>query len=149
LSQRFILLIKMAQIIDMKFMRYINLFSKICHVSTTNCFVYNNQIIFAVPKKEISVALGKKAMNVKKMSETLRKKIKVIEMPKDETNIKKFVEDLVSPVEFNNLEVKGSTVFISADRQGKAMLIGRNRIREKELSVILEKAFKITKLRIG
>ena len=137
------------QVIDMQFMRYINLFERICHVSTTNCFYYNNMIVFGVPKHEIVKALGKNAMNVKKMSETLRKKIKVIVMPKDESGIKKFVADLVSPVEFTSLEVKDNAVVISADRQGKAMLIGRNRIREQELQVILEKGFKISKLKIG
>lgn len=139
----------MANTIDMQFMRYINLFSKISHVSTTNCFVYNNQIVFAVPKRDLSKAIGKGAVNVKKMSETLRKKIKVIEMPVDKMGIEKFVKDLVDPVEFNTLEVKDGAVTISADRQGKAMLIGRNRVREAELREILVKAFKISKLRIG
>jgi len=106
-------------------------------------------IVFAVSKNDILKALGKNAVNVKKMSETLRKKIKVIEMPKEENGLKKFVTDLVAPVEFTNLEINDGVVSISADRQGKAMLIGRNRIREQELKDILEKAFKITKLKIG
>lgn len=139
----------MANTIDMQFMRYINLFGKISHVSTTNCFLYNNQIVFAVPKKDLAKAIGRGATNIKTMSETLRKKIKVIELPNSIEGLKKFVEDLVSPVEFNSLEFKDGLVTLSADRQGKAMLIGRNRIRESELKEILEKVFKVNRLKIG
>ena len=49
----------MAEIIDMQLMRYINLFSRTTRVPTTKCFVYNNQIVFAVPKAKVSVAIGR------------------------------------------------------------------------------------------
>ncbi|MBC8495547.1 hypothetical protein H8D36_05310 [archaeon] len=139
----------MAKTIDMQFMRYINLFEKISRVSTTNCFIYNNTIFFAVPKLLVSQAIGPGASNVKRMSETLRKKIKVIIMPNDEKGMKKFVEEIVDPIQINTLELKDGVVFISADRQAKAMLIGRNRVREQELIDILSKTFKIRDLKIG
>ena len=127
----------------MQFMRYINLFEKISRVSTTNCFVYNNVIIFAVPKELVSTAIGPGASNVKRMSETLRKKIKVVTMPTSDAGIKKFIEEIVEPIKLNSLELKEGVVIISADRQGKAMLIGRNRVREQELTEILTKTLKV------
>jgi NusA-like KH domain protein len=139
----------MAKTIDMQFMRYINLFERISKVSTMNCFVYNNTIFFAVPKLMVSQAIGPGAINVKKMSETLRKKIKVITMPKSEDGIKKFVEEIVEPLKISTLELKDGIVMISADRQVKAMLIGRNRVREQELTEILTKTFKVKGLKIG
>ncbi len=139
----------MAKTIDMQFMRYINLFEKISKVSTTNCFVYNNLIVFAVPKALVSQAIGPGAINVKRMSETLRKKIKVVTMPKDESGLKGFVEEIVEPIKINTLELKEHVVFIAADRQSKAMLIGRNRVREQELKDILSKTFSVRDLKIG
>jgi len=65
----------MASIIDMQLMRYINLFSKTTKVQTTKVFVYNNQIVFAVPKSKVSMAIGKGAVNVKRMNEILRKRV--------------------------------------------------------------------------
>lgn len=138
----------MAKVIDMQFMRYMNLFEKISHVSTTDCFIYNGAIVFAVPKSQVSQAIGPGASNVKRMSETLRKKIKVVVLPKDNSGLKSFISEIVEPIEITNLEIKEGTVFISADRQGKAMLIGRNRVREQELIEILSKTFGIKKLRI-
>ena len=137
-----------AKIIDMQLMRYINLFSKVAKVPTTNCFVYNNVIIFAVPRQLVSKAVGKAGVNVKKLGETLRKKIKIIEMPKNEEGVEKFVVDVISPVEFNKIEVRDNLAVISAGRESKAALIGRGRVREQELGSILHKAFGISGVRI-
>ena len=141
----------MAGVIDMQQMRYINLFSKISRVSTTKCFMYNNQIVFAVPRGQVSFAIGKDAVNVKRLRDTLRKKIKVVAMPDkdDDVGIIAFIKDLVSPVEFTNAEIKDSSVVITAGRQNKAALIGRNRVREKELLDILKNNFGFTKLKIA
>jgi transcription antitermination factor NusA-like protein len=141
----------MATVIDMQLMRYINLFSQTTKIQTTKVFSYNNQIVFAVPKSKVSTAIGRGAFNVKKMSDILRKKIKVVSMPAVDNNegIGKFVEETVAPVEFNKIEVKENSVVITAGRQSKAALIGRNRTREKELADVLKNFFHIGKLRIA
>jgi len=141
----------MASVIDMQLMRYINLFARTTKVATTKVFYYNNQIIFAVPKAKVSLAIGKGACNIKKISEILRKKIRVVPMPAvdDVEGIKKFVEDVVAPIEFNGVELKGGSLVVNAGRQSKAALIGRNRTREKELADVLKDFFSISKLRIA
>jgi transcription antitermination factor NusA-like protein len=141
----------MAGTIDMQLMRYINLFGRTTNVSTTKVFVYNNQIVFAVPKVKVSLAIGRGACNVKKMSETLRKKIRVVAMPSvdDVEGIKKFIEDVVAPIEVVGVEMKSGSVVVNGGRQSKAALIGRNRIREKELGDVLKSFFGVSKLRIA
>ncbi|MCD4771519.1 KH domain-containing protein [archaeon] len=141
----------MAGVIDMQLMRHINLFARTTKVATTKVFYYNNQIVFAVPKTKVSLAIGKGACNIKRMSETLRKKIRVVSMPAvdDVEGIKKFVEDVVAPIEFNGVEIKGGSLVVNAGRQSKAALIGRNRMREKELADVLKDFFGINKFRIA
>jgi transcription antitermination factor NusA-like protein len=133
----------MAGTIDMQMMRYINLFARTTKVTTTKVFLYNNQIVFCVPGNRISLAIGKGAVNIKKMSETLRKKIRVIAMPAvdDVEGIRKFVGDAVAPIEFNSVDIKNDVVVLNAGRQSKAALIGRNRVREKELGEVLKDFF--------
>lgn len=150
----------MAGTIDMQLMRYINLFARTTGVQTMKVFVYNNQIVFAVPRAKVSLAIGKGASNVRRMNEILRKKIRVVAMPavdpiRDgssgasyEEGIGKFVEDVVAPIEFNGVEVKGDSVTINAGRQSKAALIGRNRAREAELAGVLKNFFGVSKFRI-
>ena len=141
----------MAGVIDMQLMRYINLFARTTKVSTTKVFYYNNQIIFAVPKAKVSMAIGKGGCNIKRMSETLRKKIRVVVMPAvdDVEGIKKFVGDVVAPIEFVGIEMKGGSIVVNAGRQSKAALIGRNRGREKELADVMKDFFGVSKLRIA
>jgi len=140
----------MAEIINMQLIRYLNLFAGVTKVPTTKCFVYNNQIIFAVPKTQVSRAIGRDAVNVKRLNSILRRKIRVVAMPMSNCNdeIGRFVEAVISPIEFNKVEVKENSVVISAGRQSKASLIGRDRQREKELSDVLKNFFNVAKLRI-
>jgi transcription antitermination factor NusA-like protein len=141
----------MAGVIDMQMMRYINLFAGTTNIQTTKVFVYNNQIVFAVPSSKVSAAIGRGACNIKKMSETLRKKIKVVAMPAvdDNEGIKKFVETVVDPIEVNGIEIRGDSLTVNGGRQSKAALIGRNRVREKELGDVLKSFFSISKFKIA
>lgn len=140
----------MAGIIDMQLMRYINLFAKTTKVQTTKVFIYNNQIVFAVPRAKISIAIGKGAINVKKLNEILRKKIKIVAMPvvDDNKEISEFIKAVVAPIEFNGVEIREDSVIVNAGCQSKAALIGRGRQREKELASVLKNFFGIVEFRI-
>jgi NusA-like KH domain protein len=141
----------MAAVIDMKTMRYINLFSKISRVSTMYCFMYNGQIVFAVPEEKVSAAIGKGAEHVRQLSDVLGKRVRVVAMPPRDSRegIIKFIGDVVSPIEISKVDIRDDMAVINANRQSKAALIGRNRIREKELSDALKSFFQIAKLRIA
>ncbi|MFH0711946.1 MAG: KH domain-containing protein [archaeon] len=140
----------MAGTIDMQLMRYINLFERTTQVQTMKVFLYNNQIVFAVPESKVSLAIGKGAVNVKRLNEILRRKIKVVAMPSVDSSeeIGKFVEDVVAPIDFNKIEVKDDSAILTAGRQSKAALIGRGRQREKELADVLRNFFGIVRLKI-
>lgn len=142
---------KMANVIDMQSMRQINLFIKISKVSTKHFFFYNNTLIFGVPKSKVSQAIGRDAVNVRRLSQILRKKIKIIAMPEkdDKKGIVDFISELVEPVELNHIEVGDKKVEINATRMNRASLIGRNRLREKELIKLLSNAFGIEEVKIA
>ncbi len=133
----------MATIIDMQQMRYINLLSKISGVEPNFSFIYTGQLFYLVPPKNVSKAIGKEAINAKKISSIVGKKVKILATPKkdDEAQILKFVAGLIEPVEINKIEVK-EDIIISASRMSKANLIGRNRYKEKQLSKILKDVLK-------
>ncbi|MEK6800673.1 MAG: hypothetical protein AABY10_05395 [Nanoarchaeota archaeon] len=128
----------------MKAMRYINLLDKISHVKTNKCFLHNNSIFFAVNKKEVSKAIGVGAINTRKMQERIGKKIKIIREAEGIQDVKRVIEDIVSPVKFKSLEIKENSLFISAgNNQSKASLIGRNRRRYEELKKIVHDLFNL------
>lgn len=129
--------------IDMQTMRYINLLDRNSGVKTTKCFIYNNAIIFAVPKALIARAIGQQAYNIRNIEEEIGKKVRVIEEANSVDNMKRFIEDVVAPISFKGVEVKDRTIILTAGSQSKAALIGRNRRRLDELQQILKDTYNL------
>jgi NusA-like KH domain protein len=130
-------------VIDIQTMRYINLLDKISKVKTSRCFGYNNAIFFAVDKSLVSKAIGTNASNVRNIQERLGKRVKIISQPQGISDVNQFVKDIISPVEFKSLEIKDNQIIITAGPQNKAALLGRNKRRLDELSLILKDTFKL------
>ena len=124
-------------------MRYINLLDKVTRVRARKCFVYNNVIYFAVHPKFLSQAIGPSAKNLKIMSERLGKRVKIIRDTQDNLKgVEKFIESVVSPIEFISIESKnGFFVLTAGSRTTAATLIGRNKVRLSELSKIIRSYF--------
>ncbi len=132
----------MVSTIDMQHMRYLNLFGKITRVNTRFCFKYNEALVFCVPKKLMSKAIGEEAKNLKQISKILGKKIKVVAVPLNVKDSKAFISSVVSPLTFKNLEVAPDEIVLTAGSQSKAALIGRNKRRLLEMQKIVRDFFK-------
>jgi NusA-like KH domain protein len=138
---------------DMQFMRYMNLFTKVTRINCSHCFTYNNTLVFVVPRAMIQRAIGKDNANLKQLSGILEKRIRVLAEPKNMRDLEQFFKVLVSPITFEKLEVidtdAGKELIITTGgRESKAMLIGRNRAREKEMKDIMNQHFDIKNVRI-
>ena len=138
----------MVKTLDMQFIRYANLFNKVTRIRTTHCFQYNNMIVFAVPRKFVGMAIGPDNSNLKRLSEIIKKKIKIVAVPNGKEDIENFVSVIVSPVKFKAIEVKDDVATISAAIQSRASLIGRNKTRLNEMQNILGQYFGVKKLLI-
>ena len=122
-------------------MRYINLLAGISKVKTRRCFIYNNLIIFAVPSRLVSKAIGPKGKNIREIQEKLGKRIKIIKEAEGIDDVERFVEDIVNPITFVSLEVREGEIILTAGMRSKAALLGRNKRRLAELSKIIEDNF--------
>jgi NusA-like KH domain protein len=131
----------LAGTISMQDMRYLNLFRKITGISTRYVLKYNEGLIFCVPKSLLSKAIGENARNLKKMNQILRKRIKVIPIPKGIQHSKEFIEAIVSPIQFKEVEIANGEIILTAGRQSKAALIGRNKRRLEEMQKIIKDFF--------
>jgi len=131
----------MVNTIDMQDLRYLNLFRKMTGISTRFCFPYNNAIVFCVPRRLISKAVGDGGKNAKQISSIIGKRIKIIAVPSGIQDAKSFIEAVVSPVTFKSLEVKDNEIILTAGSQSKAALIGRNKRRFLEMQKIVKDFF--------
>ena len=131
----------MTKTIDMQGMRYLNLFERITRIRTRFFFNYNNMVVFCVPRMAIKQALGNENSNLKKMSQILKKKIRVVGIPNSIEDAERFIKTIISPVEFKELEIKDNEMIITAGSQNKASLLGRNKRRLLEMQKIIEDFF--------
>jgi N utilization substance protein A len=98
-------------------------------------------VIFVVPGVKVSQAIGDNGKNIKKMSEIIGKKVKVVMEPHGVEDAEKFISTIIYPAEFKNVEIDGGTLIINAGSQNKAMLIGRNKVRLEEMKRIVKDYF--------
>src|SRR3989338_6584417 len=100
----------MTSTFDMQDLRYLNLFAQITRVNTRYFFEYNNMLVFCVPKSLIKKALGQNAENLRKMSSIVGKRIRVVAQPVGIEDAKGFIERIVSPLTFNDLEITNNEI---------------------------------------
>lgn len=132
--------------------QYINLFGDVTGIRATDCFEYGSSMVFVVKPGFVLKAVGKDGGNVKRLSEKIRKKVKVISLPLQHAtdyDLTKFILALIYPIRFKKLTRDEDGITILAGPQAKAQLIGRNSARLNELRNILRKYFKIKRIRIG
>ncbi len=132
----------MASTFSMQDLRYLNLFEKITRINTRYFFEYNNMLVFCVPKRLITKALGENAENLRKISAIVGKRIRVVAHPESIKNAKGFIEAIVSPVTFQDIEIKEDEIILNAGRMSKAALIGRDKRRLHEMQKIVRDFFK-------
>lgn len=133
----------MVNIIDMQDLRHLNLFRKVTHLETRYCFSYNEILMFCVPRRDISRGLGKNGENLKKMSDILRKRIRIIPIPNGIEEAKQFIQAVIAPVGFKDIEITPNEIIVNAGSENKAALLGRNKRRLNEMKEIVKDFFKV------
>lgn len=131
----------MMKTIDMQDLRYLNLFEKITGIKTRFCFTYNDTIFFCAPRQLIRVAVGPNGRNIRKINEITNRKIKIIPIPRGLEHAKPFIMSIVHPLLFKNIEINDKEIVLTAPRQSKAVLIGRNKQRLFEMKKIVKDFF--------
>ena len=138
----------MIKVLDMKFIRYVNLFSKVTRLSCNHCFEYNNTIIFAVPRELVSRAIGPNNMNLQRLSNIIGKRVKIIAIPNGIEDIENFVSVVTMPIRVKAIEIRDGEAIVTVNAQSKASFIGKAKIRLEEMQNILEQYFGIKKIRV-
>ena len=132
----------MVKTISMQDMRHLNLFNNVTKLRTSHCFSYNDTLMFCVPRPKIQQALGPNNENLRRISDIVKKRVRVIALPRGDEDIEYFIKSIVSPVQFKELEINDNEVLLTAGPQSKAALLGRNKRRLAEMQRIISDFFK-------
>lgn len=121
---------------------YIKFFENVTKTNVKDCFIdKNNNLVFIVDKFQASKAIGKKGVNIKKLSLKFKRRIKIIEYSEDPVQ---FVKNAVYPLKLTEVRQEDDFIIIKADStQQKAILLGRDKQNLKALQNLVNKFFKI------
>lgn len=133
----------MVNTINMQDLRYLNLFRKITNIPTRYCFSYNETLMFCVEKHELARALGRNGENLREISNITKKRIRILPIPQGIENSKSFIQAVIAPVTFKEMEITPNEIIINAGPENKAALLGRNKRRFLEMKEIVKDFFKL------
>ncbi len=87
-------------------------------------------------------ALGRDASNLRRLGEVIRKRVKIVVAPRGIQDAKFFIESIVSPIQFKEMQITDDEIVINAGgMQVKAALLGRNKKRLEEMQEIVKEYF--------
>ncbi len=122
------------------------LFSAVTHAHLKDCFEIDETFYFVVEPGQIGKAVGKSAVNVKKLQEKLKKKIKIVEF---NPTLVRFVTNFIFPFKVDSIEEEEGIITIkSQDRQTKGLLIGRNAKNLKIMTDVVKRYFTISEIKV-
>lgn len=125
---------------DINVMKIISIFESATGAQLHDCFIQNEKIIFVVKQGQIGKALGKKGINIKKLENLLKKKIRIIEFNDDALQ---FVKNAVHPLQIKEIsEEEGIITIIPPDSKTRGYLIGRGAANLRNTEAIIKRYFK-------
>lgn len=121
-------------------LKLMSLFESVTRSRLKDCFVDKNEMqTFVVQQGEIGKAIGKGAVNVKKLEKMLNRKIKILEF---NSSLIDFVRNLLYPLKTRNIVENECIVTIeSEDSKTRGLIIGRNAVNLRNFEAIAKKYF--------
>lgn len=129
------------KIITTEIIGYINLFENLTRSRVKDCYQGINALIFIVYEGEAGKAIGKRGENIKRLTNLLKKRIKVVEF---NDNPVKFISNLISPIKTDiHLEGEKTVVIEGRGIKFKQAVLGPERKNLKEIQDIVSHYFNL------
>ena len=108
----------------MELLQVMQVFERTVHTPLKDSVILDDTFFFIVPEGMVGKAVGKGGINVKKLSQKLNRKVKIVEYSQD---LKKFITNILHPLKVDDItEQEGVVTLHSASRETKGLIIGRS-----------------------
>lgn len=123
-----------------------SIFGNTTKTSARDCIDINNKMIFIVEQGMAGKAIGKQGINIKKLEQKFKKKIKIAEYNPDP---KKFMENIIYPCKAKEITEEDNVyTIVPVDSYTRGLLIGRNAVNLRENESIIKRYFNIKELKV-
>ena len=131
---------------DSELMKLMTFFESATGAKVKDC-ITQDKLIFVVEENQMGKAIGKNGMNIKRLENKLKKKIKLVEFSND---ILQFIRNFIYPIEPLNLKnEEGVVTILGKDTNSRAMLIGREHQNLLNLTDIVKRYFDVKEIKVN
>lgn len=131
---------------DIELMKVMTLFETITRSKVKDVIKNEDLYIFIVQEGEIGKAIGKKAANVRKLENVLKRKVRVIEYSND---LERFVRNVIMPLRVEKVEIEDAIVILhTSDTKTRGYLIGRAASNLRNTESIVKRHFPIDEIKV-
>ncbi|MDP2908984.1 MAG: NusA-like transcription termination signal-binding factor [Nanoarchaeota archaeon] len=129
------------KVITSEIMGYINVFENVTRARVKDCYQGRDALIFIVQEGEAGKAIGKGGENIRRLTDLLKKRIKVVEFSEDPL---KFVSNFILPFKADvGLEGEKIVMIQGHGAKFKQAVLGPERKNLKELQNIVSNYFDV------
>lgn len=126
-------------------MKLIALFESVTGAKVKDC-IANEKTVFIIEEGEMGKAIGKNGVNVKRMENMIKKKIKLVEFSND---VLQFVKNIIYPIDiFDIKQDEGVIIIHGKNTASKAMIIGRERQNINHMKDIVRRYFNVEEIKV-
>ncbi len=117
---------------DQNLLKFMSVFESMTHARVKDCLQAHlidaksefDLVLFIVEPGDMGKAIGPKGVNVHRLEDLLKKRVKMVQWAPEVTE---FVQNLIYPAKVSHIEVQDNIITISPlDLQSRGMIIGRN-----------------------
>ncbi|MFH1590648.1 MAG: NusA-like transcription termination signal-binding factor [archaeon] len=132
---------------DVNLMNYMSLFESVTRTRAKDCLVDRNKdLIFIVHEGQIGKAIGKGAVHIRRLTNLLKKKIRLIESASSPED---FLRNIVAPLQIVSVENQDGVLVVKGpDMKTKGLLMGRNLQNLRETESIVQRFFDIRSVKV-
>lgn len=130
---------------DSDLIKLIAFFESMTGAKVKDC-ISNEKLVFIMEEGEMGKAIGRNGVNIKRMENAVKRKVKLVEFS---SNVLQFVKNVVYPAEVLAVDIEGDVVAIRGkDASAKAMIIGREHQNINHVNDIVKRYFDIKEIRV-
>lgn len=132
---------------DIDVMKFISLFESITKINAKDCFKQNDKrVVFIVPEGQAGKSVGKGGVNIKRLENIMKRKIKIVEFHPD---LIEFVKNVIHPLQAKEIrEENGIVTIVPLDSITRGYLIGREAVNLRQFEDVVKRYFEIKEIKI-
>jgi N utilization substance protein A len=123
--------------------RIVGTFERLIGVHVRDCIVDDDTVYFLIEPGKMGLAIGRNGANIKNISGTLGKKVKIFEYA---DTPEKLVRSLIPVI--NSLDISNGVVTVSVPASERSAVIGKSGKNIKIIRLFLDRHFAIKNLRL-